>query len=141
MARTAWALLAKGGTHRALPWRQRSKGGCRWQNEVASVRTKDLQGDDGATSIKRWTRWRSGSGSVGSNWVLDCDIQSFFDKVSREWLIPDMANFHRAAWCKTKLSWRAQFAKILRTRLDLSWSRRVTASRWHGLFGQIFGRH
>ena len=28
-----------------------------------------------------------GVGKKRINWVLDCDVQSFFDKVSREWLI------------------------------------------------------
>ena len=28
-----------------------------------------------------------GIGKGRINWVLDCDVQSFFDKVSRDWLI------------------------------------------------------
>jgi RNA-directed DNA polymerase len=35
-------------------------------------------------STKRWMR---GIGKRRINWVLDCDVQSFFDKVSRDWLI------------------------------------------------------
>ena len=33
----------------------------------------------GVTSIKRWKH--------GKRQVLDCDVQSFFDKVSQDWLI------------------------------------------------------
>jgi hypothetical protein len=43
--------------------------------------------DRSATSIKRWMRSAFGIGKRRINWVLDCDVQSFFHKVSREWLI------------------------------------------------------
>ena len=32
-------------------------------------------------------RWRVGIGKRRINRVLDCDVQSFFDKVSQDWLI------------------------------------------------------
>jgi RNA-directed DNA polymerase len=43
--------------------------------------------DPSAISTKHWMRSRSGIGRRRINWVLDCDVQSFFDKVSQSWLI------------------------------------------------------
>ena len=40
MARTAWALLAKGAPIGRLPLRQRRKESWRWEDEVASVRSR-----------------------------------------------------------------------------------------------------
>src|SRR5580700_10869232 len=43
--------------------------------------------DRSAISTKRWMALAFGIGRRRINWVLDCDVQSFFDKVSQSWLM------------------------------------------------------
>ena len=45
--------------------------------------------------MMRWTRWWSGSTTRKVNFILDADIEKFFDTVSQDWLDPFRRASHR----------------------------------------------
>ena len=54
-----------------------------------------MDSDRGVASTMRWMRWRSGSRCTNVNYIVDADVEKFFDRLSHSWLMRFLEHRHR----------------------------------------------